>query len=67
VADPDLLALMKQIRAEAATLRVVAREADMEMAEYVAASRTKREQDWLRHERHSTRPAERTDDVGEDR
>ena len=65
--DPELLALMRQMRAEAATLRAVAREADMEMAEFVAAARAKREAAQLRREGHSARPAEATRELDEDR
>ena len=43
MAYPDLLALMKQIHAEAALLRAIAHEADMEVGTIVAASRRKRE------------------------
>ena len=67
VADPDLLALMKQIHAEAALLRAIAHEADMEVGTIVAASRRKRELEQLRRERHVARSAERAREPGEDR
>lgn len=39
--DASLRDLMKQIHDEAAVLRAVAREADLEMAEFVAAARAR--------------------------
>jgi hypothetical protein len=48
VTDAALRDLMKQIHDEAAVLRAVAREADLEMTEYVAAARAKRTSERLR-------------------
>jgi hypothetical protein len=50
VTDPDLLAFVRQIRAEAELLRAVAREADAEMATIVAATRRKRVRERLARE-----------------
>jgi hypothetical protein len=66
VPDLELNAYVEQIRAEAALLRRAAREADLEMATMVAATRRKRrweqerEEAAERQERLSAGPAPRT-------
>jgi hypothetical protein len=67
VADPDLLRLMRQIRAEAELLRTVAHEADAEVATIVAATRRKRALERLRRERPGARSTKRAREPGEDR
>jgi hypothetical protein len=57
--------LMKQIHDEAAVLRAVAREADLEMAEYVAAARAKRTTERLRGRREESDVTVRGRDLGE--
>ena len=52
---PDLLALVRQIHAEAAVLRASAREADVQVAAFVAEARGKRERALLRRERDGSR------------
>lgn len=49
--DEALRDLMKQIHDEAAVLRAVAREADLEMAEFVAAAEARRTSERLRRGR----------------
>jgi hypothetical protein len=66
VSRPDHLRLQKQIHDEAELLRVVAHEADVEMAAIAAATRRKRELERLRHERQSARSTERGGELGED-
>jgi DNA-binding NarL/FixJ family response regulator len=63
--DPDQLRLMKQIHDEAELLRVVAHEADVEMAAISAATRRKREVERLR--RYAARFPRRKGESGEDR
>ena len=67
MADPDLLRLMRQIRAEAELLRTVAHEADTEVATIVAATRRKRELERLRRERQGARSTKRPRELGKDR
>ena len=63
--EPDQLRLMKQIHDEAELLRVVAHEADVEMAAIGAATRRKRELERLR--RYAARSTDREGELGEDR
>jgi hypothetical protein len=56
---------MKQIHDEAELLRVVAHEADVEMAAIGAATRRKRELERLR--RYAARSTDREGELGEDR
>jgi hypothetical protein len=67
VEEPDPLRFIRQIRVEAELLRAVRREADIEVATIVAAARTKRELEQLRHERPGARSSERAGDRREDR
>jgi hypothetical protein len=57
--EPDPLRLMRQIHVEAELLRAVAREADIEVATIVAATRRRRELERLRRERQCMRSTER--------
>ena len=63
--EPDQLRLMRQIHDEAELLRVVAHEADVEMAAIDAATRRKREVERLR--RYAARSTGREGELGEDR
>jgi hypothetical protein len=67
VGDPDLLRMIRQIRAEAEHLRAAAHEADAEVATIVAATRRKRELERLRREGYGSRSTERARELGEDR
>jgi hypothetical protein len=65
VSRPDQLRFQKQIHDEAELLRVVAHEADLEMAAIGAATRRKRELERLRRERQAARSTKRGGERGE--